>query len=49
MKKNKSSGFVNICPIFISEDIETTVTYYIEQLGFRYAKHYNKNTKFAAI
>ncbi|WDV48044.1 VOC family protein [Clostridiaceae bacterium M8S5] len=40
---------VNLCSVFISEDVERTVKYYVEKLGFKYACHYDKDTAFATI
>jgi catechol 2,3-dioxygenase-like lactoylglutathione lyase family enzyme len=39
----------SICPVFISTDIEKTVDFYVEKLGFKYAKHYDKKEKFATV
>lgn len=40
---------VNICPVFISQDVKKTVKFYTEKLGFKYAAHYDKIDNFAAI
>lgn len=40
---------VNLCPVFVSEDVKKTVKFYVEQLGFKYAEHYDKNDNFATI
>lgn len=39
----------NVCPVLISEDIVKTVDFYVEKLGFRYAKHYDKIDNFASL
>ena len=38
----KNVKLTNICPVLISEDIVKTVNFYVEKLGFKYAKHYLK-------
>lgn len=40
---------VNICPIFISEDVEKTLNYYRDKLGFKYAAHLDKEEKFGTL
>ncbi|MTI60253.1 MAG: glyoxalase [Firmicutes bacterium] len=40
---------VNLCPVFISQDVKKTVKFYVEQLGFTYAEHYDKIDNFATI
>lgn len=39
----------NLCPIFVSNDVKRTVNYYVEELGFQYAKHYDKSMSFATV
>lgn len=39
----------NVCPVFISEDVRKTVTFYVEKLGFKYATHYDKIDNFATL
>ena len=39
----------SVCPVLISEDIVKTVNFYVEKLGFKYAKHYDKIDDFATI
>ena len=46
---NEKSKLVNACPIFISNNVKKTVKFYVEKLGFQYAKHLDKIDKFAAI
>ena len=41
--------FANICPIFPSRDVKETVRYYVEKLGFKYAKHFDKIENFATV
>lgn len=45
----KNVKLTNVCPVLISEDIVKTVSYYVEKLGFKYAKHYDKIDNFATI
>ena len=45
----KNVKFTNVCPVLISEDIIKTVNFYVEKLGFRYAKHYDKIDNFATL
>jgi predicted lactoylglutathione lyase len=40
---------VNICPVFLANDVIKTTEYYVEKLGFKYAKHFDKNDNFAAV
>jgi catechol 2,3-dioxygenase-like lactoylglutathione lyase family enzyme len=44
-----NSKLVNICPVFLSEDVKATVDFYTGKLGFKAAKHYDKTDKFASI
>lgn len=46
---NEASKFVNLCPVFVSNDIKKTVKFYTEKLGFKSARHYDKITNFATI
>ena len=46
---NDGSRFVSLCPVFISRDIEKTVEFYTEKLGFKSAKHYDKAENFATL
>jgi len=39
----------NVCPVFISEDVQRTVAFYTEKLGFKYSTHYDKADNFATI
>lgn len=45
----KKAKLVNLCPVFISEDIKKTVKFYVEELGFKFAKHYDKIENFATV
>lgn len=45
----KNVKLTNVCPILISEDIAKTVNFYVEKLGFKYAKHYDKIDNFATL
>jgi len=29
---------VNLCPVFISKDVKRTVQFYVNNLGFKYAR-----------
>jgi len=40
---------VNICPVFLTDDIIKTTDYYIKKLGFKYAKHFDKIDNFATV
>ncbi len=40
---------VNICPVFVSEDVRRTTEYYVNVLGFKYASHFDKADQFAAL
>lgn len=46
---NIRTRLVNICPVFLVNDVKRTVKYYSEQLGFKFAKHYDKIENFATI
>lgn len=45
----KKVKLVNLCPVFLSNDVKKTVEYYVEKLGFKYAEHYDKNLNFATV
>ena len=45
----KQVKLVNICPVFVSEDVRRTAEYYVNVLGFRYASHFDKADQFAAL
>jgi len=47
--EGKKLSLVNLCPVFISEDVKKTVKYYVEELGFRYANHFEKIDSFATV
>jgi catechol 2,3-dioxygenase-like lactoylglutathione lyase family enzyme len=49
LMSNDKSQFVSLCPVFISPDIEKTVVFYTEKLGFKSAKHYDKAENFATL
>ena len=48
MSKDESR-FVNLCPVFVSQDVKKTVRYYTGVLGFKSALHYDKVENFATI
>ncbi len=35
----KSVKFNNICPVFISDDVQKTVRFYVETLGFKFYRY----------
>lgn len=39
----------SVCPVFVSNDIKKTVRYYVEELGFQSATHYDQVESFATI
>jgi catechol 2,3-dioxygenase-like lactoylglutathione lyase family enzyme len=39
----------NLCPVFVSLNIQQTVKFYSEKLGFRCARHYDKIENFATL
>ncbi|GAA0086417.1 hypothetical protein UT300007_28570 [Clostridium sp. CTA-7] len=47
--KNNEVKLINVCPVFISEDVQKTVDFYAEKLGFKFAAHYDKSDNFATI
>lgn len=49
MPAENSSKMVNLCPVFLSNDVRRTVQFYTEKLGFHSAKHYDKIENFATI
>ena len=44
-----SGKLVNICPVFVSEDVRKTTEYYVDVLGFMYARHFDKADTFATL
>ncbi|HEX2996275.1 MAG TPA: VOC family protein [Anaerolineales bacterium] len=40
---------VNVCPVFISDDVKATTEYYVDVLGFKYARHFDKADQFATL
>ncbi len=47
--KNNEVKLINVCPVFISEDVQKTVDFYAEKLGFKFAAHYDKRDNFVTI
>ena len=43
------SRFVSLCPVFISQNIQKTVAFYTEKLGFTAVTHYDKAEHFATL
>jgi predicted lactoylglutathione lyase len=39
----------NICPVFVTDDVIKTTEYYVNTLGFKYARHFDKADKFATL
>jgi predicted lactoylglutathione lyase len=48
-KLNNTVRFTNVCPVFLVENILKTTEYYVNVLGFKYAKHFDKKDRFATI
>lgn len=46
---NAKAKLVNLCPVLVSEDIKKTVKFYVEEMGFKYAEHYDKIENFVTI
>lgn len=46
---DKNIKFTNIAPVFLVENIEKTTDFYVNSLGFKYAKNFDKKDNFAAI
>jgi len=42
---NKRVRLTNICPVFLTDDVVKTTEYYVNILGFKYAKHYDKKDR----
>lgn len=45
----KQVKLTNICPVLVSENILETVNFYVDKLGFKYAKHFDKTDNFATV
>jgi predicted enzyme related to lactoylglutathione lyase len=45
----EDSKFVNVCPVFLSQDMKQTVKFYTEQLGFTSATHFDHIENFATL
>jgi len=45
----KKAKLTNICPVFLSDDVKRTTEYYVHELGFKYAAHFDKEDNFATI
>ena len=46
---NNSVKFTNICPVFISENVQAAVEFHVDTSGFSFAKHFEKTDNFATI
>jgi len=46
---NSRVNLVNICPVFLSDDVNKTTGYYVEKLGFKYAKNFNTKDNFSTV
>jgi catechol 2,3-dioxygenase-like lactoylglutathione lyase family enzyme len=44
---NEKVKLVNICPVFLTDDVVKTTEYYVNVLGFKYAKHFDKKDNFS--
>ncbi len=44
-----SYRFTNVCPVFAAADVRRTVEFYVDKLGFKFAKHFDKADTFATI
>ncbi len=40
---------VNVCPVLVCNDVQRTTDFYVQTLGFNYAKHFDKAQQFSAI
>jgi len=40
---------VNICPVFLTDNVARTTDFYVKKLGFKYAKNFDKKENFAAV
>jgi hypothetical protein len=40
---------VNLCAVFVSENVQRTVKYYVEELGFKFSTHYDQIENFATV
>jgi predicted lactoylglutathione lyase len=49
MMAKDQAKLVNLCAVFISKDVQKTVQYYVEQLGFKYSTHYDQVENFATV
>lgn len=47
--EKKNVKLVNLCPVFISDDVRKSVEFYSDKLGFKVAKHYDKDENFATL
>lgn len=45
----KAAKFINLCPVLVSNNIQETVRFYTEKLGFQSAQHYDKVENFATL
>jgi catechol 2,3-dioxygenase-like lactoylglutathione lyase family enzyme len=46
---NNRAKLANICPVFLTDDVVRTTDYYVNKLGFKYAKNFDKKDNFAAV
>jgi len=44
-----TARLVNICPVFLTDNVEKTTDFYVNKLGFKYAKNFDKKDNFAAV
>jgi len=39
----------SICPVFLTDDVVKTTDFYVNKLGFKYAKHFDKSEVFSTV
>jgi predicted lactoylglutathione lyase len=44
-----NAKFADICPVFLTDDVIKTTEFYVSKLGFKYAKHFDKNETFSTV
>lgn len=46
---SKEVKLASICPVFLTNDVLKTTEFYVNVLGFKYAKHYDKKDSFSTV
>jgi catechol 2,3-dioxygenase-like lactoylglutathione lyase family enzyme len=41
--------FASICPVFLTNDVMKTTDFYVNKLGFKFAKHFDKTVAFSTV